>query len=85
MFYEGLPADGTDDFKHFPFDNEEWRRWFGVKFSDYQDRFSGYFIKRYARLTVEAIVRATGHEAHFLNSSNRAYMSGETILHVSKE
>jgi ubiquinone/menaquinone biosynthesis C-methylase UbiE len=84
MFYEGLTAQGPDDFKHYPFDKPEWRAWYGKKFSAYQDRHDGFFIKKYARATIAAIVESTGAKCEFLDSTNRPYLGVETILHVMK-
>lgn len=85
MFYEGLPREGEDRFQHFPFDNPDWRRWYGVKFGDYQDRHDGYFMKRYARGTIEDIVAGLGVDYEILDAANRPYLGAEAILHVTRQ
>lgn len=35
VFYEGLGADEEEVFRHFPYDNQDWRQWHGMKFLDY--------------------------------------------------
>lgn len=84
VFYEGLVGDNEQRFEHRPFDNPDWRRFHGVKFLTYQDRHGGYFMKRYARSTIDAIVRAAGATATYLDASNRPYLANETVLHIRK-
>lgn len=86
LFYEGLPTDQPDKFEHPPFDNPEWNRWFGKKLSAYQHEHDGYFMRRFARKTIESIVQKTEHIGYeIFDSANKPYISKEAILHVWKE
>ena len=85
VFYEGLSMEGPDRFQHFPFDNPQWRRIFGRKFLEYQDRHHGFFMKKFSQETVEQIVKSMDVEYEFLNATNRSYLTSETVLHVRKQ
>jgi ubiquinone/menaquinone biosynthesis C-methylase UbiE len=84
MFYEGLSTEEPDRFQHFPFDNPLWRRIFGRKFADYQDRHDGFFMKRFSQGAIEHIVKNLDVEYEFLDATNRPYLVCETVLHVRK-
>jgi hypothetical protein len=84
LFYEGLGSDEDAKSQQFPFDNPDWRRWYGEKSKRYQDERGGFFMKRYARSEIDRIVRATGAEPAYLDASNRPYLRNETVLHVRK-
>lgn len=84
LFYEGLGGDEEARSQQLPFDNPEWRNWYGEKFTQYQDARGGFFMKRYARSEIDALVRAAGAEPFYLDGSNRPYLTNETILHIRK-
>ncbi|MES2907218.1 MAG: class I SAM-dependent methyltransferase [Pseudomonadota bacterium] len=85
LFYEGLPKDHPDKFEHRAFDNPEWNRWFGKKLAAYQHEHKGYYMRRFARNTIEAIVKETQHVGYeIFDKDNRPYITNEAILHVWK-
>jgi ubiquinone/menaquinone biosynthesis C-methylase UbiE len=84
-FFEGLAEEGSDHIAQYPFENPDYVV-FGKKFAMLQRGFGNrYFWNRYTRQSVQKFMRNIGNVSfQFLDSSNRSYLSKETVLHVSK-
>jgi SAM-dependent methyltransferase len=85
MFYEGLP-DAETKIEFHPHEEAWPPSIFGVKFIDYQASNKGWYMNRYSRTEISAIVAGqpiAGFE--ILDRSNRDYFAGcDSILHVRK-
>jgi SAM-dependent methyltransferase len=85
VFFEGLKSVGDNEIQRYPFSHPTYFL-SGQKFCDLHASYDGqYFWNRYSLQSVAECISQSAHARwEVLDSSNRGFLSKETIVHVVK-